>query len=152
LDRLSLLCPEGSVDERTINDAVLDSARFNVFEFTAELMAGRTLHAQRILAVLEQEGENPLGILAILSRDLRVVQALQLHMARSLPSAQFIKKQGLRPPQRARQIEQAARRLPPRALEQALATCQEVDRAAKGLSPLPPWHHLASLVNLLTPA
>ncbi len=152
LERLSLLCPEGTVDERIINDAVLDSARFNVFEFTTELMAGRIPHAQRILAVLEQEGENPLGILAILSRDLRMVLALQQHIGRGLPSPQFVKKQGLRPPQRARQIEQAARRLPTRALEQALALCQDVDRAAKGLSPLSPWHHLARLVNLLAPA
>lgn len=149
LERLSLLCPGGTVDERTVNDAVLDSARFNVFEFAAETLAGRVTHAQRILGVLEQEGENPLGILAILSRDLHLAQALHHHIRKGLPVPDFLRKQAVRPPQRARQLQQAAQRLSPEQLEQALANCQAVDRAAKGLSPLSPWQQLRSLVSRL---
>lgn len=149
LERLSLLCPDGTVDETIINDAVLDSARFNAFEWVAEVLAGNQVHAQRMLTVLEQEGENPLGLLAILARDLRLALALNHHINRGLPVPQFLKQQNVRPPQRARTLEQCARRLNGRNLELALLECQAVDRAAKGLSSLSPWHHLGSVVHQL---
>lgn len=149
LERLSLLCPDGTVDEGIINDAVLDSARFNAFEWVAEALAGNQIHAQRMLAVLEQEGENPLGLLAILGRDLRLALALNHHINRGLPVPQFLKQQNVRPPQRARVLEKCARRLSGPQLEQVLLECQVVDRAAKGLSPLSPWQHLATVVHQL---
>lgn len=150
LDRLQLLCPDGTVDERMVEEAVLDSARFNVFELVAEVLQGRAVHAQKILATLEQEGENPLGVLAILSRELQTLMALQHEMQHGHPTRQFFNNRRIRQPQRIRQLEQAARRLSNARLNEAMSHCARVDQAGKGRDTGLPWMALSALVGHLT--
>lgn len=150
LDRLSLLTHGDTVDEETIERAVLDSARFNGFELVLELLAGRAAHAAKMIGVLQQEGENPLGLLAVLNRDLALIAELKRASAQGgeAPSA-FLKKRGVFQPQRARVIERAARRLTTTELHRATNLCSQVDRAAKGFDELSPWHYLRELAVLL---
>ena len=129
LDRLSLLANGNTIDEETVEQAVQDSSRFNGFELVTELISGRAPHAGKMITVLQQEGENPLGLLTVLSRDL--------------------KKRGVFQPQRARALEQAARRLNRSQLNNAIALCSQIDRAAKGFDPLTPWHYLRDMSALL---
>lgn len=150
LDRLHLLCPDGSVDEQMVEEAVLDSARFNVFELVSEVLQGRAVHAQKILTTLEHEGENPLGVLAILSRELQTLMALQHEMQHGHPTRQFFNSRRIRQPQRARQLEQAARRVSSIRLNEAITLCAQVDRAAKGQDTALPWMALSQLVGHLT--
>ena len=147
LDRLSLLSNGNTIDEDTIEQAVLDSSRFSGFELVSELLAGRAAHAAKIIGVLQQEGENPLGLLAVLSRDLNLL--LELRASGQDSPAAFLKKRGVFQPQRARVLERASRRLSQRQLQQALALCSEIDRAAKGFDDLGPWHYLRDLAVLL---
>jgi len=147
LDRLSLLTNGNTIDEETIEQAVLDSARFSGFELVSELLAGHGTHASRIISVLQQEGENPLGLLAVLSRDLGLITEIQaLHPDN--PAA-FLKKRGIFQPQRLRTLEQAARRLSRHQVQEALRLCSQIDRAAKGFGDLPPWHYLRDMASLL---
>lgn len=148
LDRLSLLAPSGTVDEAVIEQAVQDSARFNGFELVQALLVGDARHANRILGVLQQEGENPLGLLTVLYRDLGLLAELRAPGQNEAPAA-FLKKRGVFQPQRARALERAARRLRPTQVRQAMALCSQVDRAAKGFEDLSPWHHLRDLSVLL---
>lgn len=149
LDRLSLLGNGTTIDEEAVSQAVQDSSRFNGFELVTELLAGRATHARKIIGVLRQEGENPLGLLTVLARDLNLAMELNIATARRENTAGFLKKRGVFQPQRAKAVEQAASRLGRRQLLTALELCSATDRAAKGFDTLPPWHHLQDMVTLL---
>lgn len=149
LERLALFSNGETIDEEAVERAVQDSARFNVFELVTELLTGHAANAQRIIGFIQQEGENPLGLLSILSRDLNVLLELQQALARRETAGAFLKQRGIRQPQRAKALEQAARRLPKRKIYDALTLCSEVDRAAKGFGDLPPWHYLRDMSTLL---
>ena len=152
LDRLALFSPEGTIDEDTIEQAVQDSSRFNGFELISETLAGRAIHARKIAGALQQEGENPLGFLTVLNRDLNLAMELRIASARRASNENtsgFLKKRGIFQPQRARAIEQAARRLTRAQITSAFELCSAADRAAKGFDFLPPWHHIQDLITLL---
>lgn len=151
LDRLSLLTNGNTIDEDTIEQAVQDSSRFNGFELVTELLNGRAPHAGKIIGVLQQEGENPLGLLTVLSRDLNLLLELKTGENRTGNPAAFFKKRGVFQPQRARALEQAARRLHPAQLHAAIRLCSQIDRAAKGFDELSPWHYLRDMSALLAP-
>lgn len=149
LDRLALFGTGKTIDEDVIEQAVQDSSRFTGFELVTELLAGRAPHARKMIGVLKQEGENPLGLLAVLVRDLNLTMELRAAAAqRENPSA-FLKQRGVFQPQRARTIEQAARRLSRPQLHSALELCSDIDRAAKGFSPSSPWSYLEDMATLL---
>ncbi|MDX1817774.1 MAG: DNA polymerase III subunit delta, partial [Marinobacter sp.] len=126
-----------------------DSSRFNGFELVQELLAGRAQHAGKIIGVLQQEGENPLGLLAVLHRDLSILDELQSTPAARENPAAFLKKRGVFQPQRARILERAGRRVTSPQLLEALRLCSQIDRAAKGFDDLSPWQHLRDLSVLL---
>ncbi|MBZ2168506.1 MULTISPECIES: DNA polymerase III subunit delta [Marinobacter] len=149
MDRLQLLTNGETIDEETVEKAVLDSSRFNGFELATELLAGRAPHAAKMIGVLQQEGENPLGMLTVLTRDLNLTLELKSAASQGENASAFLKKRGVFQPQRARVIEQAARRLTPPQLHHALEMCARIDRAAKGFGDLPPWHHLRDLSAFL---
>ncbi|HLV78208.1 MAG TPA: DNA polymerase III subunit delta [Marinobacter sp.] len=149
LERLALFTNGKTIDEETIEQAVQDSARFSGFELVTELLAGRASHASRIIGVLVQEGENPLGLLSVLVRDLHLVMELKTALPPGDNPAGFLKKRGVFQPRRASALQGAARRLSLPALNQALALCSQTDRAAKGYGDLSPWHYLRELAALL---
>lgn len=152
LDRLALFSSETTIDEDAIEQAVQDSSRFNGFELISETLAGRAPHARKIAGALQQEGENPLGFLTVLNRDLNLAMELRIASARQPPgenTSGFLKKRGIFQPQRARAIEQAAKRLTRTQFNSAFELCSAADRAAKGFDFLPPWHHIQDLITLL---
>ncbi|AOY87061.1 DNA polymerase III subunit delta [Marinobacter salinus] len=149
LDRLSLLTNGNTIDEETVEQAVQDSSRFNGFELVTELLAGRASHASKVIGVLQQEGENPLGLLAVLTRDLNLILELKAAAGQGDNTSGFLKKRGVFQPQRARVLEQAARRLNRTQLYDAITLCSTIDRSAKGFDTLSPWHHLRDLSTLL---
>ncbi|MCH8498066.1 MAG: DNA polymerase III subunit delta [Marinobacter sp.] len=150
LDRLQLLSPAQTVDEEIVAEAVLNSARFNIFDLVADLLSGNTPQAFKVIGALEQEGENPLGMLTVLSRDLRTALALRQALGRRENAAQFLKSHGVRQPQRARAIENLVRRKDAQALQQGLRLCSDIDRSSKGYGDRTPWDHLRDLAAALT--
>jgi DNA polymerase-3 subunit delta len=149
LNRLALLSDGNTIDEKIVEQSVQDSSRFSGFELVSELLAGHASHACKIMGVLQQEGENPLGLLAVLTRDIGLVIELKSVLRKGGNTAAFLKKQGVFQPQRIRIMEQAARHLTPLQLHEALALCSEVDRSTKGFNDLSPWHHLRDMSALL---
>jgi len=149
LDRLTLLTNGKTIDEETVEQAVQDSARFNGFELVTELLSGKAVHACRMIGVLEQEGENPLGLLTVLVRDLHLIVELKTALPQGENPAGFLKKRGVFQPKRSSAVQQAARRLSLAQLHQAINLCSQTDRAAKGFDSLSPWHHLRDLSLIL---
>jgi len=150
LDRLALLVGNNkTIDEETVEQAVQDSSRFSGFELVTELLAGKAAHAGKIIGVLQQEGENPLGLLSVLTRDLNLILEFQKTVQPGENPSAFLKKRGVFQPRRATAVRQAASRLNRAQLQQALYLCSLTDRAAKGFDDLGPWHHLRDLAVLL---
>jgi len=149
LDRLALLAPDQTIDEETIERAVQASARFSGFELVTELLAGKSAHACKIIGVLQQEGENPLGLLSVLVRDIHISIELKSNLPPGEHASGFLKKRGVFQPRRASAIQQAARRLSLPMFYRALELCSITDRSAKGFDKLQPWHHLRDLAALL---
>ena len=135
--------------DMAITQAVQDSARFNGFELVTELLSGKAVHACRMIGVLEQEGENPLGLLTVLVRDLHLIVELKTALPGGENPAGFLKKRGVFQPKRSSAVQQAARRLSLAQLHQAINLCSLIDRAAKGFDDLSPWHHLRDLSLIL---
>lgn len=150
LDRLALLLGNNkTIDEATVEQAVQDSSRFNGFELVTELLSGKAAHAGKMIGILQQEGENPLGLLSVLTRDLNLILELQKTVQPGENPSAFLKKRGVFQPRRAAAVRQAAGRLNRNQLHQALHLCHLTDRAAKGFDSLGPWHHLRDLSILL---
>ena len=103
-----------------------------------------------MIGVLQQEGDNPLGLLSVLTRDLNLILELRGAASQGENPGAFLKKRGVFQPQRARVIEQASRRLSRPQLHQAIEICSQIDRAAKGFDSLTPWHYLRDLSLLLS--
>ncbi|MCL1477518.1 DNA polymerase III subunit delta [Marinobacter sp. M3C] len=148
LERLELFSKGATIDEGLVEQAVQDSSRFNGFELVSELLTGNASHACKMIGILQQEGENPLGLLTVLTRDIHLLLELKAPGQNTAPAA-FFKKRGVFQPQRAKALEQAAKRLNRSQLNNAIHLCSEVDRAAKGFDPLGPWHYLRDMSALL---
>ena len=73
IEKLRLLHGEGSVSGEDVMDAVVDSARFDVFQFIDAALAGRLDRALRILDAVRAEGAAPPVIVWVLARDLRLL-------------------------------------------------------------------------------
>ncbi|MBS3804909.1 MAG: DNA polymerase III subunit delta [Oleiphilaceae bacterium] len=152
LDRLALFARTGTVDEESVEQAVQNSARFNPFDLVTDILTGQAANAHKVLGALQQEGENPLGLLTVLSRDLNLALELKKALGQREAPAVFLKSRGVRQPQRMRALEQAARRLSPANLTRAISRCSDIDRAAKGFGDHSPWFHLRTLSTELNRA
>ncbi|MDF1587886.1 MAG: DNA polymerase III subunit delta [Gammaproteobacteria bacterium] len=73
IDKLSLLCPSGVVDEQIVFESVSDNARFESFGLMDSVMLGQTDKIPRMIARLRSEG---LDILTIFSAVTWTVQRL----------------------------------------------------------------------------
>lgn len=146
LDRLKLLATSGLVDENLIEDSVLDSSRFSVFAFSEALLTGDVPHGQKMLSVLEQEGQNALAILAVLNRDLKTLLALSQARAEGQHTAAFFKAHRINQRQQQKALSAASHRLTRPQTEQLLRQCTLIDRAAKGCEDDSPWRLLRNLL------
>ena len=146
LDRLKLVAPDGLVDETLIESSVLDSSRFTAFAFAEALLKGDVVHGQKMLSVLEQEGHNALGIIAVVNRDLKQLLALSQARAQGQQPAMFFKAQRINQRQQQQALTQASQRLRTAQVELLLGHCSLIDRAAKGAAADSPWLLLRNLL------
>lgn len=149
LDRLGLFSKTGTIDEETVEQAVQNSARFNQFELVTDLLTGDVGNAQKVIGALQQEGDNPLGLLTLLNRDLNLTLELKQALARRVQAQSFLKGRGIRQITRARALQKAAERLRLSQLYRAIGLCSDADRAAKGFGDHPAWHYLREMATTL---
>src|SRR5690606_11817832 len=80
VEKLALLLPPGPVSADAVNDAVADSARFDVLQLGEAAMKGQASRALRILDGLEGEGVEPTLVLWALNKDLQWIARAQALM------------------------------------------------------------------------
>ena len=77
IEKLRLLLGEGPVSAEDVNKAVADSSRYDVYKLTDAALAGDAARAVRILSGLRAEGVEPVIVMWALTRELRVLTALE---------------------------------------------------------------------------
>lgn len=144
IEKLKLLAPSGDVDANTMSTVVADSARYNVFGLIDNILAGDIPATARTLRGLREEGAEPLAILGLLTRELRIL--LQAAEARQFhDTVDGVLKKHKIWDKRQPLVKDALRRLKPGHLRMLLRQAALVDRAVKGMSSAKPWDELTAL-------
>lgn len=142
IQKLALLYPVGELSFEQVRAAVLDVARFDVYQISEALLAGDTKRLARILEGLKGEGEAPTRVLWVMSEDIRAVLRVQNANGRS---AQDIFRENRIWGAKQNLVASAARRFGQDMLERALAQAAYADRMIKGLARGDAWDELLQL-------
>ena len=149
IQKLALLYPEGTIRAADVERAVLNVARYNVFDLRDAMLAGDAARALAILTGLRAEGEALPLVLWAVGEEIRIMarvawaQALGRDLSGELRAQRVF---GVR----EQLMRQTLARLPARSWPDAVRHSHEVDRLIKGL-PTPgrlddPWEELARLI------
>ncbi|CAK0740752.1 DNA polymerase III subunit delta [Gammaproteobacteria bacterium] len=143
IEKLRLLLGKGTVDADTVEAAVADSARFDVYVLADACLAGDPTRAVRILMGLRREGTELPLILWALTRELRTLAGLAVEVDRGVSAERALS--GVWERRRPLMIR-ALRRLGTRGSEDLLRQSAQVDRHVKGSLAGDPWGEMFGLV------
>jgi DNA polymerase-3 subunit delta len=144
VQKLALLFPAGMLPFEEVRNAVLDVARYNVFEIGATLLKGERAHFVRMLDGLRGEGEAPPLVLWVIAEETRAMARVKAAMDAGQPLAQALREARVWGP-RQELMPRALQRLASTQLIAALRRAAEVDRMIKGLAGGDVWDALLQL-------
>jgi len=144
VQKLALLFPSGQLTFDQVKDAVLDVARFDVFDLGATVIAGDAAHLARMLDGLRGEGAAPPLVLWAIADEIRALGRVLALMEAGRPLAQALREARIWGP-RQKTIEQHARRFTLPQIEAALMHAAQIDRLIKGLAKGDAWDELLKL-------
>jgi len=151
VQKLALLFPAGPLPYDEVRHAVVDVARFSVFDLGPALLKADRAHFVRVLDHLRAEGAAaPLALWAI-AEETRAMARVKAAIAAGRPLAQALREARVWGP-RQELMPAALRRLGQPQLMAALARAADIDRMIKGLDNGDVWDALAQLgLALMTP-
>lgn len=147
IEKLKLFCAGGQLDLETVQQAVADSARFDIFKLTDALLQGDAQHALRILQGLRGEGVEAPVILWAVSRELRSLHSMAHELGRGIPQDRVFASQ--RPPvwdKRKPLLSRALQRHPAASWANLLRLAQQADEQIKGQATGSAWDTLALIL------
>jgi DNA polymerase-3 subunit delta len=144
IEKLVLLCPDGVVEVPHVLDAVADNARFAVFGWLDTLLAGEARRVSRQLHVLNAEGTEPLLLLGLLSRELRMLCHLAWALRAGQPEAQALAAQRVWSTRKSLVLK-ALKRHPPARWQAMLREAHRLEAMAKGYGQGNVWDDLERL-------
>ena len=146
IEKLKLLAEGNQIDAETVQAAVADSARFDVFGLIDAALNGEAAHTLRILDGLRGEGVEAPVILWALARELRQLATLAWQYEQGIPLERAFSQ--CRPPvwdKRRPLISRALQRHSAERWGHLLLDAQRIDAQIKGQAPGSAWSGLASL-------
>lgn len=144
VQKLALLFPSGALDFDAVKDAVLDVARFDVFDLGAVVLAGDAARLARTLDGLGGEGVAPPLVLWAMTEEIRAAGRLLAALAGGLPMQQALRELRIWGP-RQNLLQQHIKRTTQKQVEAALQHAARVDRMIKGLIKGDVWDELLQL-------
>ncbi len=126
IERLRLIAGEGTADMDQVRAAVVDEARFGLFELADAALAGNATKALRILARLRETGMAEVLLLWTLARELRLLEAMAWANAHGGPPPKVF------PRARRGLVARAAKRHSVHGWQALIADAARLDRAIKG--------------------
>lgn len=145
VQKLALLFPAGAISFEQAREAVLDVARYEVFDLGMAMLEGDPLRFARMLDGLRAEGEAPPLILWTMAEEIRAIGKILTGVAsgRALPSLWREVRIWQTPHQQAMQRNCA--RFSPAQVAAALRHAAAIDRVIKGLAKSDVWDELLQL-------
>ena len=144
LEKLLLLYGPGTLDLSQVQAAVTDSARFDIFGFVDEALAGHDERVSRILFGLRGEGVEPVLVLWALERDIRGLAQMARSCAGGTSVDQAMAAQRVWE-KRKSLIRKALSRDKAGYWEHLLIRCGRLDRLIKGQGTGRVWDDLLEL-------
>ncbi len=148
IDKLWTLKGDGPIDAKDIEQAVTDSARFNVFKLVDLALAGDERRVGRILQSLKETGTEPVIICWALAREVRSLFSMACQIAAGKTQADVFRaarvwsnRQGI--------VAKALSRHDRRSLALLLQAAQFSDRTVKGRTAADSWDVLLGLAHRL---
>ncbi len=146
IEKLKLLADGNQLTAETVQAAVAESARYDVFGLLDAALAGQAAHSLRMLEGLRGEGVEAPVILWALARELRQLATLAALFAQGVPLDRAFGQ--MRPPvwdKRRPLLTRALQRHTAARWGQMLCQAQRIDAQIKGQAEGDPWIGLASL-------
>jgi len=144
IEKLALLHKDGVVSIDAVQNAVANSARYDVFQLADAALAGDAPRSLRILEGLRAEGAEPPLVLWALCRDLRALADIRNGVAKRAYSVAAERHAAL--------VERAARRIGREPIEPWFEAAARIDRQVKGQATGEAWTTLTGLVAALSGA
>ncbi len=144
VQKLALLYPAGMLSFDQVKEAVLDVARYDVYQLSDALMAADTARYTRILEALRGEGAALPFILSILAGQIRSLIIIRKGLDSSRPLMQLMSEARVWG-DKQKAVENAARRLGLKPLVLALLHAAKIDKISKGVAKGDAWDELLQL-------
>jgi DNA polymerase-3 subunit delta len=145
VQKLALLFPAGRIAFDQVREAVLDVARYDVFNLGEALLVGDVLHLARMMDGLRGEGAAPPLVLWALAEEIRAIGRVLDGMAAGKTPPQLWRDVKLWGNAHQSLMQQNCRRFTKDQVEAAIAHAAKVDRMVKGLIRGDVWDELLQL-------
>ncbi|MHB0765414.1 DNA polymerase III subunit delta [Stutzerimonas sp. NM35] len=146
IEKLKLLAEAGQITAATVQAAVADSARYDVFGLIDAALQGQPEHVLRMLDGLRGEGVEPLFIMTMLAREVRQLANIALLYSQGVPLDRAFSQ--ARPPvwdKRRPLVSKALQRHDASGWQRLLMSAQLIDEQIKGQAEGDPWVGLSDL-------
>jgi DNA polymerase-3 subunit delta len=145
VQKLALLCPPGRIAFEQAREAVLDVARYDVFNLGEAILKGDVLHLARMMDGLKGEGVAPPLVLWAIAEEIRTIgRVLDATAAGKAPPQLWYDAKVWGDGHR-QAMQQNHRRFTTEQVEAAIAHAAKADRMVKGLIRGDVWDELLQL-------
>ena len=145
LQKLALLFPPGNIRFDDVRDAVLDVARYDVFNLGEIMLEGNPVRFSRMLDGLKAEGAAPPLVLWALSEEIRAIGVILNGIAAGSPLQMLMREARIRGPSHQSLMQSNIRRYAVAQVTDALRHAALIDRMIKGLFKGDVWDELLQL-------
>ena len=145
VQKLSLLFPRGRISFEDVRDAVLDVARYDVFNLGEVMLEGEPVRLSRMLDGLRGEGTAPPLVLWALAEEIRTIGKVVSGVASGKSAQAVIRDAKVRGPAHQNLMQSSHSRCSAAQVTAALRHAAAIDRMIKGLAKGDVWDELLHL-------
>jgi DNA polymerase-3 subunit delta len=149
IEKLLLLHGPGIITVEQLEEAVSDSARYDVFNLVDSALQGKAAYCSRILKGLKGEGTPAPVVLWALTREIRMLVELAYVISKGSSPQQAIASRREIWDKRKQLVGSGLQRLHIKTLRGLLVLCGRADRAIKGREKSDPWQLMQEITSRL---
>lgn len=148
IQKLALIYPPGQLSQEELENAVLNVARYSVFDLRDSMLAGHSQRALTVLDGLQAEGEALPLVLWAVGEEIRTLARLSQARQQGQDLSNLFRQYRIFGP-REKLVRQALDRIPPQSWPASVLHAHDIDRLIKGLHPSgrqqDPWEEMRRL-------